>query len=100
MLERISHLAEQAATRASRRAFLGRLGSGAMGVAVAAAATLVLPGTLQAGRRACGTDSVFACIGMEVGSPCPLGGGDIGKCSRVQGSSGCLCVKHPPEKDH
>lgn len=100
MLEKVTRLAEAAATNASRRTFLGRLGHGAMGVAVAAAGLLLVPGNARAGRRVCGTDSVTACVGMDVGSPCPLGGGEIGKCSRVQGSNGCLCQSNKPAKDH
>lgn len=100
MLERFSQLAEQAAMNVSRRAFLGRIGAGAVSASTMVGAVLAMSNLSHAGRRFCGTDSVFACAGMEVGTPCPLGGGEIGRCSRVQGSSGCLCQSNKPVKDH
>ena len=100
MLERFGQFAEQAAMSVSRRAFLGRIGTSAVSASAMVGAVLAMPNSSHAGRRVCGTDSVFACAGMEVGTPCPLGGGEIGKCSRVQGSSGCLCQSNKHERDH
>jgi hypothetical protein len=42
MFEQISQLAEQTATRASRRQFLGRVGRGALAAAMAMGAILLL----------------------------------------------------------
>jgi hypothetical protein len=53
MLEKIIQRAEQAATGASRRQFLGRFGRSALALAAAVAGTLALPEQLQAARK-CG----------------------------------------------
>jgi hypothetical protein len=50
MLERVSQIAEQAATHASRREFLGRLGQGALIMAAAIGGVLAMPGDAVAGR--------------------------------------------------
>jgi hypothetical protein len=53
MFEKILQLAEQTATGASRRQFLGRFGRSALVLAAAMAGNLVLPRHGQAARR-CG----------------------------------------------
>ena len=84
MLEKISQLAEQAATKVSRRRFLGRLGKGA-GITAAALGGLLVHGSQAwAGRgkgvRMCAAPSSYTpCSGLPVGSPCPFAGG--GKCA-------------------
>src|SRR5262249_42509796 len=51
MFERASQLAEHAANNVSRRQFLGRFGSAALGAAAAAGGLLALPTVARAGRR-------------------------------------------------
>jgi len=83
MFEKVSQFAEQAATNASRRRFLGRIGRGAMTAAAGAAGLLVASGAAHAGRRrrrrtvsmfpagVCSTTStVWDCRGKPVGSRC------------------------------
>jgi hypothetical protein len=62
MFDRVSEAAEKLATNVSRRAFLGRLGKGALTVAGAVGAMLAFPGLVQAGQ----------------GCPCAGGQGVIG----------------------
>jgi hypothetical protein len=52
MLEKIGRLAEHVASGASRRAFLGRLGRGALSLAAITAGLLALPREAQAATRA------------------------------------------------
>jgi hypothetical protein len=100
MFEKVSKVAEQAATNASRREFLGRLGRGALFAAGAAASFVAFGSEAQAGRRCCttdgdcrngriceagrcvkgvrppqvcGMDSVPFCRGKAPGSWCPAG---------------------------
>lgn len=81
MFEKISALAEQAATSASRRQFLGRLGRGAMAATAALAGLLAHPSEAQAARRVCWTSSqVIQCRGLPLGSPCTAGNGRPGRC--------------------
>ena len=68
MFEKVSQMAEQAATRASRRQFLGRVGRGAMVVAATVGGLLAVPGEAEAARGSRG---------------CPPG------CYRVKGK--CIC---------
>ena len=88
MFEQISQLAEQAATRASRRQFLGRVGRGAMGVAAALSRLLVLPGDAQAGPGVCGPYSAPVCRGKPVGSRCRKSLRTFGTC---RGTTSCYC---------
>jgi len=53
MFDRVGDLAEQMAGHVSRRAFLGRLGQGALGVAVAMAGVLTTAATARAGTKSC-----------------------------------------------
>ena len=81
MLEKVSQIAEQAATSVSRRHFLGRFGKGAMALAAAAGVLLAVPTTARAGRnvRMCSTESgVLECQGKPYGSTCENNG--PGKC--------------------
>jgi hypothetical protein len=57
MFEKVSKAAQQAATSASRRQFLGRLGRGAVVAAGAVAGYLAFGSEAQAGRRRCTTDA-------------------------------------------
>ena len=54
MFEKFNQIAEQAATNASRRQFLGRLGRGALTVAAVVGGILALPAEAQAGRGGVG----------------------------------------------
>ena len=53
MFEKVSQLAEQAASNASRRQFLGSFGRGAMVMAAAAGGLLTFPRDAAAGRGRC-----------------------------------------------
>ena|SRR5688572_32879730 len=93
MLEKVSQLAEQAATNVSRRQFLGLLGRGAMVVAAAAGGLLALPGAAHAKRppRACDANSSSSCLGRNVGDVC-FTGPYTGRCQPVQRkSTACTC---------
>jgi hypothetical protein len=57
MFEKVSKVAEQAATSASRREFLGRIGRGAVVAAGAVASFVAFGAEAQAGRRRCTTDA-------------------------------------------
>lgn len=73
MFDKVSHLAEQAATNVSRREFLGRFGRSALAVAAAAGGILALPTVGHAGRRAqrmCSADSFGGCQGQLEGGSC------------------------------
>jgi hypothetical protein len=73
MPKKFSQFAEQAATNASRRQFLGRFGRGALAVAAAAAGIVALPAIGHAGRRQprlCLADSYGSCAGQFEGTPC------------------------------
>jgi len=72
MFEKLNQLAHHAATDASRRQFLSRLGKAALGVAAAAAGLLALPGEAhgaQSKARCCyyrcggrgGASGVYVC---------------------------------------
>lgn len=90
MLERVNQLAEQVATSASRRLFLGLVGRGAMLVAAAAGGLLALPAAASAGRRQvlCGPSSTFYCLNNLVGDACSAGG----KCTVIKGTENtCYC---------
>jgi hypothetical protein len=90
MLEKVSQMAEQAATKVSRRQFLGRLGRGAMLVAAASGGLLALPAIVKAGRRhvMCGNSSSIWCLSSSVGDSCMNGG----KCTVIKGTTDtCYC---------
>jgi hypothetical protein len=74
MLLKVSRVAEQMATTASRREFLGRLGQGALTVAATLGGLLALPGAAEAGRiAACDLGSVGYCRGKKQGDRCRVG---------------------------
>ena len=93
MLEKVAHLAEQAATNVARREFLGRLGRSAMVVAAATGGLLAIPIATHAGRkppRACGTNSSLSCQGLNVGEGC-IDGDFIGVCVAGKRGDACQC---------
>ena|SRR6516165_10758190 len=62
MFDRVSEAAEKLATNVSRRAFMGRLGKGALTFAGAVGAFLAIPGLIQAGGGCgCFNSNVFCC---------------------------------------
>jgi hypothetical protein len=92
MLEKVSRVAEEAASIVSRRQFLGQLGIGAMRVAAAIGGVLALSNVVQ-GRppvRICGDRSSFSCVSAPVGAECFDGDG-FGRCRKLRGSSDCYC---------
>lgn len=92
MLDKVSQMAEQAATNVSRREFLGRLGGVAMGLAATVGGILAMPAIGDAAKPppplCTGGDS--QCIGMPVGTPC--GSREfVGRCKQVKKSTECSC---------
>lgn len=110
MFEKVGQSAQRAATTASRREFLGRLGRGALVAAGAVAGYLAFGSEAQAGRRrctsdadcprghicnggrcvkgtgppqACGTGSDNFCLGLVEGAYCQIG------------TTGGICVGAP-----
>jgi hypothetical protein len=64
MFDRISAAAERLATNVSRRAFLGRLGQGALGLAALIGGVLAFPGDAQAaGKKNCYCCKPFGGLG-------------------------------------
>jgi hypothetical protein len=53
MFEKIGDAAEKMATNVSRRAFLGRLGQGALGLTAVIGGMLAFPGQARAGAPVC-----------------------------------------------
>jgi hypothetical protein len=53
MFDRVGSLAERVATNVSRRAFLGRMGQGALAVAGGMAALLAFPQVVRASQKVC-----------------------------------------------
>src|SRR5262245_16406575 len=100
MLDRVSQLAEEAATNVSRRSFLRALGRVAMVTAATLGGLLAVPASALADPRFCSVNSESQCNGVPVGTACVGFDGRKGKCSdagRPKGS--CLCrtsrVKDP-----
>lgn len=95
MFDKVSQLAEQAATIASRRQFLGRFGRGAMSMAAVAGGLLALPTIAQGGSlaAACGPSSWLACVGKKPGDRCNVSR-HVGVCI---GPPNCACrFTRPP----
>jgi hypothetical protein len=90
MLEKFSQIAEQAATSASRRQFLGRLGRGAMVVAAAIGGLLTLEEDAQA-ATVCGPGSPGQCRNRPVGSLC----GTRQRPGYCVGAPNCTCRTCP-----
>jgi hypothetical protein len=98
MFEKLNRIAEQAATRASRRQFLGRLGKGALAAAAAVSGLLVLPADSPAApsvrARCCfyrcgnrgGTSGQYVC--HADGSACRRSF----RCGPTGGVFGCTCT--------
>jgi hypothetical protein len=91
MLDKLSQLAEQAATGVSRRQFLGRIGGAA---ALAGAIASVLANESKAGHPAvvCDANSIIGCRGAPVGHYCKTVDGN-GTCKPFdKGSTTCGCA--------
>jgi hypothetical protein len=88
MFEKISRVAEQAATNASRRQFLGRFGRAALGAAAAVGGILAIPDVAQAAKGVCNQLSDRGCRGRTFGSICRKGAWR-GRC--VSYSGRCVC---------
>jgi hypothetical protein len=74
MFERFSQLAEQAATRASRRQFLGRVGRGVLAAAMAMGGLLAGGADAHAASvRMCEANSDLVCKGRAPSSKCRRG---------------------------
>ena len=89
MFDKIGRMAEQAATSASRRQFLGRLGRAALAAAAAAGGILALPHVAEAQTGVCNSQSSPPCRGRSAGSPCRVGS-TVGHC-RLYGNGACYC---------
>jgi hypothetical protein len=79
MFEKFHQLAGQAATSASRRQFLGRLGKSALAATAAVSGLLVFHGEAQA-ATVCGPNSIGYCRNRPVGSSCGSPRGPRGIC--------------------
>ena len=95
MFDKVSQVAEQMATNASRREFLGRFGRGAMTAAAALGGILALPTIGEAARKpraVCDGYSYSGCIGQPVGTYCSGGReGGNGTCRQYRKSTTCYC---------
>lgn len=104
MLEKVNHLAEQAAINISRRQFFGRLGRAAAASAAALAGFLAASGDARAGRKApqrCGPLSSSSCAGKYVGAFCfneALGAGKCASTDKKDKSQEVICVCHVKRK--
>jgi hypothetical protein len=94
MFERMNRLAEQAATGASRRQFLGGIGRRALACALAATALLSLPDDTDAAPKSCGQESDIYCRGLAAGAYCQIGT-TPGTCV---GAPSCYCRPSPPRR--
>lgn len=76
MFDRVGSLAERVATNVSRRAFLGRLGQGALALGALIGGVFALPGEAQAsGDLCCAVPSFSGCeFYKAVQGSCPCGG--------------------------
>ena len=84
MFDKVSEAAEKVATNVSRRAFLGRLGQGALGVAGVLGSILAFGGKTQA---------AIGCLNCPRGAyccNCPPTFGPL--CSRHR-LDGCICTR-------
>jgi hypothetical protein len=66
MFERVGIFAERVATNVSRRAFLGRLGQNALGLAAVIGGVLALPSKAQAADRCCLGSNASGCFYYKV----------------------------------
>jgi hypothetical protein len=76
MFDKIGDAAEKLATNVSRRAFLGRLGQGALGLAAVIGGVLAVPGEAHAAGQWCEFDTYNGCWFYKAvrGNTCPCGG--------------------------
>jgi hypothetical protein len=80
MFDRVGSLAERVATNVSRRAFLGRMGQGALGLAAVIGGVLALPSQARAGAAWClisfvgGSPHPGCQIYKAIKGTCPCGG--------------------------
>jgi hypothetical protein len=93
MFDRVGILAERVASDVSRRAFFGRLGQGALGLAAVIAGVLALPSQALAADQCCVQisvqPSVIPCLFYKVGGRCNCF--NPTSCSNVP--AGCVQVK-------
>lgn len=76
MFEKLNQISEQAATNASRRQFLGRLGTGALAAATLVSSLLASEALAKKSSRpplACGGNSDLYCRGLVEGAYCQIG---------------------------
>ncbi len=59
MFDRVGNLAERVATNVSRRAFLGRLGQGALGLAAAIGGIFAFPNEVRADCLRCAVPTIY-----------------------------------------
>jgi hypothetical protein len=88
MFDRVGEAAEKLATKVSRRAFMGRLGKGAVTLAGAVGALLAIPSLVQAGGECPCPHNTWFCCQYDAGN----GGIIYGK------PKGCTCA--PTYKGH
>jgi hypothetical protein len=75
MFERVGNLAKRVATEVSRRAFLSRLGKGALGLAAVLGGVLAFPGQARAA-------SAWCCLCFSItGNTCSPANGPHGGCN-------------------
>jgi hypothetical protein len=70
MFDKVSQTAERLATNVSRRAFLGRLGKGALGMAAAVGGLIAFPKQAQAGCYYSPACCIWDCGGSFVTNRC------------------------------
>ena len=88
MFDRVGSLAEKVATNVSRRAFLGRMGQGALTVAAVMGGMLAFPAQGQANGPFC-----CLCTGPYGGPSCFKGGSCSGWCRKVRCGDHTICPK-------
>jgi len=77
MFDKVSQAAEKLATLVSRRAFLGRLGHGALGLAAVIGGVLALPSQARAAQQYCVIGGRYVTLCYPVSAQthgCPCGG--------------------------
>ena len=93
MFERVSQIAEQAATNVSRRQFFGRVGNAALVLAATLGGVLAIPGSAAAAVRPCSSNADchrgYVCVNGRCTPPPQLcGANSAPECQgRVVGSS-------------
>jgi len=90
MFEKISQIAEHAATNVSRRQFFGSLGRAAMVLAAAAGGLLAMPGAADARPDHICSGFSGICAGLSAGSGCVDRDGP-GRCRRIRATNNCFC---------